>query len=78
MPAGERMWRAPFAPRRGVKLEGKRVLLVDDVMTTGATESACARALKLGGSQISDAAERWRAWTGGLSQSRMRVIQGSF
>jgi len=42
---------AAFRVRQGASLEGQRVLLVDDVMTTGATASACARALKQAGAR---------------------------
>jgi len=38
-----------FAVRRPEQVRGRRVLLVDDVMTTGATASACATALKRAG-----------------------------
>lgn len=41
--------RGAFALAPGAQFDGDRVVLVDDVMTTGATTSACARALKDGG-----------------------------
>lgn len=43
-----------FRVRHAERVRGRTVLVVDDVMTTGATLSECARALKLAGA--------WRVW----------------
>jgi ComF family protein len=43
--------RGAFATRPGSQVDNQRVLLVDDVLTTGATLDACARALREAGAK---------------------------
>ncbi len=43
--------RGAFRARQGAPLNGRAVLLVDDVMTTGATASEASRALRAGGAR---------------------------
>jgi len=50
LPARLRNVAGAFAVHMPERVKGRRVLLVDDVMTTGATADACARALSEAGS----------------------------
>ena len=46
--------RGAFALRRGRSVDGKRVVLIDDVLTTGATAEECARILRREGAASVD------------------------
>ncbi len=53
--------RDAFRLRKKVDVRGWRVLLIDDVLTTGSTLSECARVLKAGGALSVHAATAARA-----------------
>ena len=50
-----------FRLRKNVDVRGFRVLLIDDILTTGSTLSECARVLKAGGAISVHAATAARA-----------------
>ena len=58
--------RGAFAIRAGRSLVGKRVVIIDDVMTTGATVEECARVLK----------RAWTAFVGVLTLARALRVGG--
>ncbi len=58
--------RGAYATRAGREVDNQRILLVDDVMTTGATLDACSRALKRAGASavLGLTVARVRFWPG--------------
>jgi competence protein ComFC len=61
--------RGAYATREGLRVDNLRILLVDDVLTTGATLDACARALKKAGAAAVFGLTVARVVSGGPPQS---------
>ena len=61
LPVADRPRNVEGAFRGRRRLDGERILLVDDVLTTGATVSACCRALRAAGASTVDVAVVARA-----------------
>ena len=65
--------RGAYEIRKGRRIDNQRVLLIDDVFTTGATLDACARALKKGGAKSVIGLTVARAlWRGSPPAERVR------
>lgn len=70
--------RGAYAMRRGANVDNLRVLLIDDVCTTGATLDSCARALKRAGAKSVTGLTVARVITAGVSlppsQAKIKAI----
>ena len=69
--------RGAFAVKRGCHVEGRRILLIDDVLTTGSTAGACAAALKKAGARFVGVLTLARADRRLLPLSALPVRSGS-
>lgn len=65
-----------YAPEKGAEIAGRRVLIIDDICTTGSTLRACAAALRRAGaaSAVCAAAARTRPPSGGEEAGISRSI----